>query len=225
MPLPCDLCSAAADTGSGGPLGQALGRGQPRVLARSPHAAAVPTIGAFVRGYLLIVPTRHTTSIGLLPRHERRAVADFTDRMAATLAEVYRGPLLGFEYGLNVPGARRIEHGHLHLLPSAVGAQLRRYLRFRLPLIEVDSLEHLPEDHARSYISVLEPGRKVSVYPVANDASPRLRLREIVAELDPRVPAGAWDWQHHPCVELMRATVDDLTGATAPFTTTGGTAR
>lgn len=211
MPSPCELCQAVAVTGDGGPLGAALGPDRARVVLRHRHACAIPTIGAFVPGYLLIVPNRHTTSIGLLPRGERRAVAACAEQAAGLLAEVYRQPVVGFEYGLNVPGARRVEHGHLHLLPSPVGASLRRYLATRLPVTDVDSLQDLPDDPGYSYISVLQPGRPVSVYPVANDAQPRLRLREIIAALDTRVPAEGWDWQSRPYEDLMRATVDELT--------------
>jgi diadenosine tetraphosphate (Ap4A) HIT family hydrolase len=212
-PAACDLCAAIDPDDRSGPLRRHLRPEQPSAIARCGHAAAVPTIGAFVPGYLLIVPNRHATSLGQLPRPERAAVHAFADQIADRLSHVYRQPVLGFEYGLNMPGGRRIEHGHLHLLPSAIGAALRQYLRFRLPLIEVESLEHLPDDPGRSYISVWEPGRPVSIYPVANHAHPRIRLREIVAALEPRVQR-AWDWQADPCTDLIQATVDDITAAT-----------
>jgi diadenosine tetraphosphate (Ap4A) HIT family hydrolase len=193
-------------------------------VARTPHAVAVPSIGAFVRGYLLVVPTRHTTSIGQLPRADRIAVATLTAQVADTLRRVYASPVLGFEYGLNVPGARRIEHSHLHLLPTRAGPALRQHLRWHLPLVEVPTMEHLPTDTARSYISLYEPGQPLSIYPVANNASPRIRLRELLARLDPRIPAHGWDWQDHPCPQLMRATIDDLS-ATRPDATTPGVQR
>jgi acyl-CoA synthetase (AMP-forming)/AMP-acid ligase II len=207
----CDLCAAIDPAAAGGPLAQHLRPGQQHIVARTPFAAAVPTIGAFVPGYLLIVPVTHSTSIGRLPRDQRLAVHALTEQVADRLAAVYDSPVLGFEYGLNAVGVRRIEHGHQHLLPSAAAVDLRRYLRWRLPLIEVDSMEHLPTGADRSYISVYEPGRPLSVYPVANDAQPRIRLREVIAQFDPRVPSDGWDWQQHPCTELMRATIDALT--------------
>lgn len=210
MPSPCDLCTAIDPTGCGGPLGRHLRLGQQHVVARTAIAAVVPTIGAFVPGYLLVVPTTHTTSIGRLARAERRGVHELTGLLAARLADVYSMPILGFEYGLNAPGTRRIEHGHVHLLPTTAGAPLRQFLRWHLPVVEVDSMEHLPTGADRSYISVYEPGRPLAVLPVANDASPRIRLREVVAQFDPRVSPHAWDWQRNPCPELIRTTIDDL---------------
>ncbi len=131
MPMPCDLCTAIDPTVVDCALQRHLRPDQPRrVDHNAAAAAAVPTIGAFVPGYLLIVPTRHTTSLGLLPAAELAGVQQLAERTAAQLRRVYGGLVLGFEYGLNVPGARRIEHGHLHLLPSSVGAALRGFLRF-----------------------------------------------------------------------------------------------
>lgn len=209
----CDLCAAADSAGPSGSLMAHFPDGISPVVARTAHAVAVPTIGAFVPGYLLVVPLTHTTSIGRLSSTERHAVRVLADQLAHRLAALYASPVLGFEYGLNVSDGRRVEHGHQHLLPSPVGPALREYLRRRLPVIEVDSLEHLPSGDRCSYISVYEPGRKVCVYPVPNDASPRIRVREVIAQLDPRVPTDAWDWQTHPCTDLMRTTVADLAGS------------
>lgn len=210
QPHPCDLCAAIDPTGTGGPLARHLRPDQARTVARNDHAVAVPTIGAFVPGYLLIASARHATSLGQLTLNERRAVQTLTEQCAARLTARYRRPVLGFEYGLNAPGSRRIEHGHLHLLPSTAGAALRQFLRWHLPLIEVESLEHLPTGTDRSYIAIYEPGRNVSIYPVANNANPRIRLRQLLAELDPNVPTEGWDWETNPYADFMQATVDDL---------------
>ncbi len=220
MPSPCELCAAIDLTTHACALQDHLHAGQPRRVGDNEHAAAIPTIGAFVPGYLLIVPTDHATSLGQLTHEARQGVAALTEQMADRLHAIYSGPVLGFEYGLNTPGGRRIEHGHLHLLPSAVGAALRQWLAWRLPHYEVASLAHLPTSSAHSYISVWEPCRPVGVYPVANDASPRIRLREVIASLDPRLRGRSWDWQTDPCTDLIRRTVDDLAPTAA--TTSGG---
>lgn len=210
MRSPCDLCAAIDPTGPGGPLRQHLRPDQPARVGHNAHAAAVPTIGAFLPGYLLIVPVQHTTSLGLLPEGDLDGVQQLAEQMADRLQQVYGGSVLGFEYGLNLPGGRRIEHGHLHLLPTAVGGALRHYLSSELLTVTAGSLRELPSSPDRSYICVWEPHQPVSIYPVANHASPRIRLREVVAQLDPRVPGHAWDWKTYPCSDLMRATVEAL---------------
>jgi len=117
-------------------------------------------------------------------------------------------PVLGFEYGLDITGERRVEHAHLHLVPTF--ADLAGWLSERLNGLTLRALSSLA-GQAASYIAVLQVGAGgVRVYPVPRNSSPRIRLREAVAALDSRVPPGAWDWHAWPFPRLMRRTIDDL---------------
>lgn len=207
----CQLCLAADPHSGAGDLAALLRPGQRPQVGSNPHAVAVPTIGAFTAGYLLIVPRRHALSLGMLPPAERAGVGRLALAAAARLRGVYGRPVLGFEYGLNVRGARRIGHAHLHLLPS--DADLAGWVAHRVPGRAVTSLHDLPSDPTRSYITVWDQQGTVTVHPVPNDISPRMRLREVVAQLDSQVSAEDWDWQTHPHPELVRQTVDDLAAA------------
>lgn len=204
----CDLCQAVSPTLPECALQRHMRPGQQRIVATSRHAAAIPTIGAFVPGYLLVVPHRHVLALGQLPDDELEDLEAFTRHAAERLHRVYHQPVLAFEYGLNVPAGRRIGHGHLHLLPTT--ADLAGWLAERLPGHKIDSFTELPRSDDTSYIAVRDQTGATVCHPVPNDASPRLRLREIVARLDPRIPDDAWDWQSHPCPEKIRRTIDDL---------------
>lgn len=210
----CELCRAIDPQTLDCSLQRHLAPQQKRVIASSQYGAAIPTIGAFVPGYLLIVPRRHVLSLGQLSGDELRDLEAFTHHVADRLRHTYGLPVLGFEYGLNAEGARRIGHGHLHLLPTTAG--LGAYLDRQLPGHTVPDFTHLPPNSDASYVSVFHPtSSATTVYPVANDAQPRLRLREIVARLDPRVDDAAWDWQSHPHSRLIQDTVADLTSVLA----------
>ncbi|MFE5596577.1 HIT domain-containing protein [Streptomyces sp. NPDC056549] len=177
-------------------------------MAANEHAAAVPTIGAFVPGYLLVVPATHVFSLGQLSDGELVGVESLARDVADHLQQVYRRPILSFEYGLNLPAARRIGHGHLHILPST--ADLGAWIAQRVPGYEIASYTQVPRGTDTSYITVQDQTGTLTCYPVPNEASPRIRLREVVARLDPQIEDTAWDWEAHPFPELMRATVDDL---------------
>jgi diadenosine tetraphosphate (Ap4A) HIT family hydrolase len=210
--MACDLCAVLDPTTLDGPLDQHLAPGQQRCLAGNEHASAIPTIGAFLAGYLLIVPRQHVLSLGQLNAHQLRGVEQLAEQMADRIATVYGMSVLGFEYGLNLPGARRIDHGHLHLLPTR--ADLKGWLSSRLDGLDIRSMTELPSTPHHSYIIVRAFPGPLTVFPVANDASPRIRLREVVAALDERLETAAWDWQEFPCGQLIRQTVDDLTDPT-----------
>ncbi|MFD0437293.1 HIT family protein [Streptomyces chartreusis] len=218
----CDLCQAVSPTVQECALQRHLRPGQQRIVATSRYAAAVPTIGAFVPGYLLIVPTRHVLSLGRLPDDELKDLEEFARHEAERLHHVYRQPVLAFEYGLNVPDGRRVGHGHLHLLPTT--ADLAECLAKQLPGHKIDSFTELPRSDDTSYIAVQDWTGVTMCHPVPNEAAPRLRLREIVAHLDRRVPGETWDWQSHPFPDKMRRTIDDLTKAPSLPNLRGSTA-
>ncbi|MEY9840541.1 HIT family protein [Streptacidiphilus sp. EB103A] len=207
MPV-CELCQAIDPAVRDCSLQRHLHSGQQRIVTSSRHATAVPTIGAFTPGYLLVVPTRHVPSLGLLSDEELMGVEHLSREVADRLHFAYRRPILAFEYGLNLPRGRRIAHGHLHMLPTT--ADLAHWLQDRLEGYEITGLTGLPRTADASYIAVQDQSGELTCYPVPNDAEPRLRLREVVAALDPRIEDTAWDWQRHPFPEQMRATVDDL---------------
>jgi diadenosine tetraphosphate (Ap4A) HIT family hydrolase len=172
---------------------------------------AVPTFGCFTVGYILVLPRAHVTSFGLLDADTLAEADELIASLTARMTRVYGRPTLGFEYGNNVPGGRRVEHAHWHLLPS--GADLNGWLAWRLRGWAASSLTALPGSPDASYIAVRDQGGGLSVYPVPNAPRQRIRLRRLVAELDPHVDAEGWDWATQNDPELIRRTVADLGSA------------
>jgi len=211
---PCPMC-AGADAAIDSPLQRLLPPGASRFIAQTPRFVAVPTFGCFVPGYLLIVPRPHVLSFGQLGPGLRREADMLATRLSERIATVYGMPALGFEYGNNVPGGRRIEHAHWHLLPSR--ADLAGWLGQRLCGHKVAGLAGLPGDPAASYIAVRTQDKAVTVYPVPSQQRQRIRLRRVVAGLDPRVNSDDWDFEQARFPDLIRQTVRDL----APAVRTG----
>lgn len=193
------------------PLQCLLPEGASRFIARSPHFVAMPTFGCFVPGYILIVPRAHVLSFGALSGQSLAEAGELVERLCERISAVYQMPVLGFEYGNNVPGGRRVEHAHWHLLPSA--ADLAGWLNARLTGHAVDGLGGLPAGTESSYIAVRDQSGRLTVYPFPNETSQRIRLRRAVAELDPRVDPSNWDFEDARFPDLIRRTVRDLAAA------------
>lgn len=207
----CALC-VGADPSVHSPMSDLLEPGQSRFIAMTPNFVAMPTYGCFVAGYLLIVTRAHALSFGGLGPNALAEAQALMDSLADRLRAVYGLPVLGFEYGINVTGVRRIEHAHWHLLPSA--ADLGGWLAGRLAGQPITSLAEL-RSRESSYIAVRDQDAGLTVYDVveATEAHQRIRLRRTVAALDPRVDDASWDWADHRFVELIRTTVTDLAAA------------
>lgn len=211
-PERCVMCSGA-DATVDSPLQRLLPAGQSRFIAETPRLVAVPTFGCFVAGYLLVVPRVHVRSFGQLDTETLTEAEELIRSLAERIEARYGAPVLGFEYGNNQPGGRRIEHAHWHLLPS--NAELHGWLDSRLPGRRVESLAELPYRADRSYIAVRDQQGDLSVYPVPNRPEQRIRLRRLVADLDPRINSAGWDWAARNYPELIRQTVADLSPAGA----------
>jgi diadenosine tetraphosphate (Ap4A) HIT family hydrolase len=206
----CRMCQGV-DPRVTTPLQCLLPEGVSRFIAASARFVVMPTFGCFVPGYVLMVPRDHVLSFGLLGHHALTEAGELVEGLCERIAAVYRMPVLGFEYGDNVPGGRRVEHAHWHLLPSA--ADLAGWLNARLAGHAVDGLAGLPAGAESSYIAVRDQSGRMTVYPVPKETSQRIRLRRAVAELDPRVDPGAWDFEDARFPDLIRRTVRDLAAA------------
>jgi diadenosine tetraphosphate (Ap4A) HIT family hydrolase len=88
-------------------------------LLESPNFVVLPSLGALVEGWLLIVPKQHFVSFGELPDS---LIAEFVDLKAATseiIRQVY-GTVCAFEHGPSKAGCSvgcGVDHAHAHLVP------------------------------------------------------------------------------------------------------------
>lgn len=207
----CVMC-AGADPAQRTPLDELVPAGRCRFVALTDDFAVVPTFGCFLAGYLVVLPRAHVLSFGELGPDQLAQAHELVDRLAGRLRDVYCGPVLGFEYGLNAPGVRRVEHAHWHLLPTA--ADLAGWLDVRLAGQPMRHLTDLPGD--RSYIAVRTQDGALLRYDAGHNIEQarrihsRLRLRRAVAALDPCVPNDAWDFAGHRFDEQVTATLAAL---------------
>lgn len=78
---------------------------------------AIPSIGALVEGWSLVIPKRHQLSMKSVYNHS--SFKDFLSQILPILLDQY-GPFVAFEHGANKEGsitACGTDHAHLHLVP------------------------------------------------------------------------------------------------------------
>jgi ATP adenylyltransferase len=89
-------------------------------LIESDHFVVIPSLGALVAGWLLIVPKAHFISMGAIPVSWRAEADELQIKTQKLLKDQYAQPILVFEHG---PSAEKhgtgcgVDHAHLHLLP------------------------------------------------------------------------------------------------------------
>jgi diadenosine tetraphosphate (Ap4A) HIT family hydrolase len=89
-------------------------------LIETENFAVVPSLGALVEGWLLIVSKNHYISMGALPPRLRGEVDELERRVSSLLESQYEKPVSVFEHGPSAPKHGTgcgVDHAHLHLLP------------------------------------------------------------------------------------------------------------
>ncbi len=86
------------------------------------YAIAIPSIGSFVPGYILVVPTEHVTASCRISSNHKARFASFAENLAAKLASIYQKQVTVFEHGACASPTQQqsacINHAHIHLIPG-----------------------------------------------------------------------------------------------------------
>jgi len=154
------------------------------VLAETSDYIIVPTKGALVPGWLLVVSKRHFLCAGALPPEEFENLEEAIN-LAVEMVAARFGPVTIFEHGPRVPGTAvgcGIDHLHIHAVPlklsltAAVGALFPDTEWQRL-----SRLSDLRQIHARdlAYGVVKEHGADLAWCPAPSNV--RQFFRRVIA--------------------------------------------
>lgn len=88
-------------------------------LFESPNFVALPSVGALVEGWVLLVPKRHFISFGVVPGSMLAEMNEFKEFVCSVLGQCY-GTVAAFEHGPSAASRTvgcGVDHAHLHLVP------------------------------------------------------------------------------------------------------------
>ena len=91
-----------------------------QVLHETDHFVVVPTVGALVEGWLLIITKQPYLCMGGMPTGEFHELSSLKELVCSVLSECY-GDITVFEHGPSQPGQGvgcGVDHAHLHVLPA-----------------------------------------------------------------------------------------------------------
>jgi len=173
-----------------------------RAVLETDQVTVLPTLGHFVKGYLLLVPKVHYCTLADMPSSAIRAVEDLKKSLVQSLRPRY-GPFILFEHGARTvtSGGCGIYHAHLHALPLKAGGVLDK-LQDQFPHRPIESMLDLRDvERDRSYLYYEESaGHSWLFFP---KVLPSQYLRRLVAE-----SAGItqWDWRRSGREDALLAT-------------------
>jgi ATP adenylyltransferase len=180
-----------------------------QILAETEHFAALPSVGAIVPGWVLVVSKHHVLNMGLVPLHLQTELGEFA-RAVKGLVESRFGPAVAFEHGPSADNQQAgcgVDHAHLHVVPT--DCDLIR----RTPGLFDGEIKWAK---AAALVATVEPARRGTNYLFVEDQSgtrwigthPRLPsqlFRRVIAEW---VGKGQrYDWKQFPEPENVRRTL------------------
>jgi diadenosine tetraphosphate (Ap4A) HIT family hydrolase len=86
----------------------------------------IPSLGALVEGWVLIVPKQHAIAVGALSVPLVLELQEVKTRVASALAAHYGSSVCAFEHGPSHAGRNLgcgVDHAHLHLVPLGLDLQ------------------------------------------------------------------------------------------------------
>jgi ATP adenylyltransferase len=184
-------------------------------IIETPIGLAIPSIGAFVEGWLLVVPRRHMVALSDLRDWELTEFQDLMEEASDLVSREY-GPIVMFEHG--PAGAGRsagcgIDHAHLHIVPHTLNLHeavksdgAGGNLRWRPAALPWDA--HADHSSGLDYFYVRETDG--SSWLTSTSAAPSQLLRRAIAS---QVGTPVWDWKADPRSDLVAATYRRLLGS------------
>lgn len=186
-----------------------------RTLYRSENFFVMPTIGEFVKGYLLIIPFDHVMSNGELSLEKRMEFLQVLDDVSYILTLTYGDPyLLVWENGSGNNGASKsktsIVHSHTHVVASDLTADtIEEFAGFPLKPISYEDLNLYQKN---SYLLVRDVNK--DIWRINDDPDlyiPRQYVRQLLLYKDyTTLPDGIWDWRAYPFIDKIKETCNDI---------------
>lgn len=171
---------------------------------------AVPSLGALVPGWMLIIPRRSVLNTRALDHSERDELRRLVGRMSADMS-VFTGELFIFEHGSQNVGSVvgcGVDQAHIHLVPlpfdllEAAVSFGDASIKWRAPLVTTDYFDLLPAD--AEYVNVWHPRSGAGLSGIMSTPQSQWVRRVIAGELG---KDQAWDYKVHPNHANLETTV------------------
>lgn len=183
-----------------------------RFIYSSKYFFVLPTLGQFIKGYLLIIPYRHVMSMAELTKEELKDFVQVLDDIKFILKRTYNcSNLLVWENGTGNGGIGKakdsVVHAHLHIAPSNLSAKsIEEFSGFNFTTVKTQDLLNYGK---HSYLLLQQDSNLWKINDNSNLYIPRQYIRQILAE-EYEISGEQWNWRKYPFRELMQETVNDI---------------
>ncbi len=169
------------------------------------------TVGAFVPGYLIIIPKAHIFSMGGIEEEHVEELEYLTLSLRDMLKDIYGKEVLIWENGsgteLKGKPATSVVHAHIHLC-CVNGNITEKIEEYKLEFKEIE-LNEILKYVEKPYLFLWEKDDRKQILQTDKVYIPRQFVRQLIAD-GYGLPEGHWNWRKYNYLENFKVTENNL---------------
>lgn len=177
-----------------------------RIILETDNFVVLPTIGAFVKGYLLIVTKKHYTSMAQISKEELNELNCVIKTCKNLISDKLDKKSILFEHG-SIPACRAsgacVDHAHLHIVPSNINID-NNLKKYDVNICKIENLKYLTEKFA-NYPYLYYQNIYNEEYLVKSDCVPSQFFRQVLCSAFDMLEH--WDWRKNYEVDNIKETL------------------
>lgn len=174
------------------------------ILYESDNFIVVPGNGAFMEGYIMILPKAHVMSCAELDISQRKEMLEVISDVKDILGSIYKSNILVWENGSGSSGKGKpktsIVHAHIHACPSKLNI-LETTKVTGVPVNKI-CIENLANYSENSYLLICDYDDQWYISYDSELYIPRQFIRQLIA-LENNIAGELWNWREYPFWEEM----------------------
>ena len=174
-----------------------------RVIGETRSFIVFPTIGHFIKYYLIIIPKRHIESMSKLEIDELIELQQFIEKIKTALSQY--GYVVCFEHGggLKVGGSCSVYHAHMHIMPLPSKLRLSSFFHDNCSIEQSNNFTecYISLKNTSQYLFTMETDGNISFIDTSNTShlySSQYFRKKIS---DYYKINASWNWREYNSIE------------------------
>lgn len=182
-----------------------------QILFESHNFRVIPSIGALVQGWLLIIPKEHYISMGTIKdMNLQLELEELISKVGSIVKQEY-GEYIVFENGAyckdKLVGCG-VDYAHIHILPTKIDIinSLENDSNIKYDWKEINNISACIEyiNHNKPYLLIQDQQKKIRI--TTDDNIPSQLFRKVIA--NSLNLAGKYDWKQYPFIDNVIETIN-----------------
>lgn len=178
-----------------------------RIILETKSFIVIPTVGGFLKNYLLIVPKKHINCFGELSLCQFKELNQIILWQKKINKKYFNMKTSMFEHGTlnpNNESGKSIIHAHLHVFPNNISL-IPEIDKYDFGINKIDNIENLKivSRKYNSYLYYNDIDNKD--YIITHQGVPSQFLRKVLAKV---LNIDTWNWREYPLINEIKNTTN-----------------